>query len=348
MPSERILIEVVTAANMAGLEQAQAGMLGFTPQVLMAGAALAGLVFVGESAVKNFEKQQQATKDLTQAYGTQHDTLAAHQAQINKFLEDNKRFIADQYDTQLALANLVRTGLFPAKDAFRVLGDALDLSVIKHEAVSAAAETIIQSEAGSAKALRDLGITTEDYHKIMGDKTLPDAEKHRRLLELIETKTKDGRLATTDLQGTQNTLNKDWEDFSTRIAPVVITALDDILKGADFLVTSLGNVVTTVENILSLTSQGEVTGHGRGAGARLIGHPTMQGRTQAHAEGGFAEYTGWHHLEEGELVLNKRQQAGGGDTHLNIHIDRGAFIDGPSVDRLANVIMARIRYAPGS
>lgn len=33
---------------------------------------------------------------------------------------------------------------------------------------------------------------------------------------------------------------------------------------------------------------------------------------------------------------------------VHIHIDRGAFIDGPSVDRLANAITQRLRYAPGT
>jgi hypothetical protein len=36
----------------------------------------------------------------------------------------------------------------------------------------------------------------------------------------------------------------------------------------------------------------------------------------------------------------------GGDIH--IHIDQGAYIDGPSVDRLANLIVQRIRFAPGT
>lgn len=38
-------------------------------------------------------------------------------------------------------------------------------------------------------------------------------------------------------------------------------------------------------------------------------------------------------------------RGGGGDIH--IHIDQGAYIDGPSVDRLANLIAQRLSYATG-
>jgi hypothetical protein len=50
-------------------------------------------------------------------------------------------------------------------------------------------------------------------------------------------------------------------------------------------------------------------------------------------------------LQAGEMVV-PRKYAGGAGT-VNIYISEGAFMDGPSVDRLANIITKRMRYATG-
>lgn len=58
----------------------------------------------------------------------------------------------------------------------------------------------------------------------------------------------------------------------------------------------------------------------------------------------------------GEMVLTPDQQkalASNGSAgqvveyHQHFHVDRGAFIDGPGLDRLANELLRRARYAPG-
>lgn len=49
-------------------------------------------------------------------------------------------------------------------------------------------------------------------------------------------------------------------------------------------------------------------------------------------------------LQAGERVV-PRGQIGSGGTVININIDQGAYIDGPSVDRLANLITQRLRLA---
>lgn len=51
-------------------------------------------------------------------------------------------------------------------------------------------------------------------------------------------------------------------------------------------------------------------------------------------------------LQAGERVL-PRNRAGGAQ-EIHIHIDQGAYIDGPSIDLLTNKIAARLRVAPGS
>jgi hypothetical protein len=52
-------------------------------------------------------------------------------------------------------------------------------------------------------------------------------------------------------------------------------------------------------------------------------------------------------LQAGERVI-PRNQVGSGATEVHIHIDQGAYIDGPSIDRLANLITKRMRYAPAT
>jgi hypothetical protein len=67
LPNERILIEVATVANLAGLKEAQAGFLGFSPAVLGAGLALAALVVVGKSMIEISQAQAHAEGDLKAA-----------------------------------------------------------------------------------------------------------------------------------------------------------------------------------------------------------------------------------------------------------------------------------------
>ncbi len=227
MPTERVLIEIVTAANLAGVKQAKAGFLGMTPATLGLAAALGVVVYVGKAAIENYKAQEEANLSLTQAVEannaevgksstihrdvskqiaantaaqrhlaeveagmpTKHaattlqlmhlqdaqkkaaDTaraLAAAQkpvidratnqtivfaqlrADLESFLTTNKRFIANQYDTETALGAIVRAGN-NEKDAMRLLNDALDLSAIKHEDVTAAAKSLVLVEAGNGR-----------------------------------------------------------------------------------------------------------------------------------------------------------------------------------------------------
>ncbi len=72
---------------------------------------------------------------------------------------------------------------------------------------------------------------------------------------------------------------------------------------------------------------------------------THSGGLQSFASGGVVQGSGAQLViaHGGETISPAGR--GGGDLH--IHIDQGAYIDGPSVDRLANLILQRARYAPG-
>src|SRR6185312_13843606 len=166
MPTDRVLVEVFTVANMAGIEQANKGLLGLGAATLVAAAAATALVVVGKAAIENAKKQEEAFDQLTQAYSTQKDTLDAHKQAILDFIETNKGFISDQYDTETAMAKVIRAG-YDTKDMFRIMNDALDLAAIKNESVSDATKELILVLAGNGRALRELGITTEQYNAIM-------------------------------------------------------------------------------------------------------------------------------------------------------------------------------------
>src|SRR5207249_2172410 len=95
---------------------------------------------------------------------------------------------------------------------------------------------------GSSKALKILGITTDEYSAIMKDKTLTTEQKHLALLALIESKTKDGRKAQTDLTQSTQTLNKDWQDMSTIVGPPLVGLLGGIASAADAIIQKLNEL----------------------------------------------------------------------------------------------------------
>lgn len=231
MPTDRVLIEIQTIANTSGIAKAQAGMLGLSASTLLLSAAIAGVVFVGKSALDNYESLDKAQKNLAQAYGKTGIHL---QNAFNAWATMNKRFISDQYDAEVALASFVRAGS-GQREALRLLGDALDITAIKGGTMTENAKMLTLALNGNSRGLRFLGISTADYNAIMKSH-LTTAQKHHALLKLIEQKTKDGRKAVTDLKQSQNDLNKDWQDFTTRIGPGVSKGIQEITAAADTLV----------------------------------------------------------------------------------------------------------------
>jgi len=229
--NDKVLIEIVTAANLAGVEEAKASFLGMSASLLALTAVLGAVIVIGKAAIENYEAQQTALLGLEQATKATGQNYDKVKAAVQGFIDTNKQYISNQYDVISAAALITRAGNNET-DMLRILNDALDLATIKHEDVSVAAKSLILAEAGNAKALKELGITTAEYNAIMKSKETQE-QKDQALLTLIESKTKDGRKATTELSGAQSALNIDWQNFTARIGPGVVNIMTQLYTAAD-------------------------------------------------------------------------------------------------------------------
>lgn len=348
MPTETVLVQVVTAANMAGIEEAKAGMLGLSMTTLGLAAVLGVALVVGKAAVENFKKQEEATNQLKQATDAQHISLSDLQKAYEVFKTTNAGFITDQYDTETALAAVVRSGENQT-DALRILNDALDLSAIKHETVSEAGLALVKVLAGNSRALKELGITTEQYNAIMHDKLLTTEEKHQKLLDLIETKTKSGREVVDQMAQSQNKLNLEWQDFTARLGPPIVALLIDIVTAATTalkIFDLLGQAIQRVgqSNLGQLVNAAQQLNPGLPQifGRRAKGGPVAAG--EAYTVGEQGPETLVMGNQGGNIVPN----GAGGATEIHIHIEGGLYADGPGLDRFTNAIAQRLRFVSGT
>ena len=373
MPTDRVLIEIVTAANLAGVEAAKTSFLGMNAATLGLAASLGVLVLAGKSAIENTEAMNKAHLSLQQATAADKLNFDALQASFDTWAETNKRYIPDQYAAEIALAAFVRAGA-NAKEAMRELNDALDLSTARGEDMATAQQQITLALAGNSRGLKALGITTDEYNAIMKDKLLTTEQKHAALLALIETKTKDGRKVTTDLSQSTNALNKDWQDISTKVGPPLLGLLSALAGGADWLITKLndlGNnkdwnrwlskgfgdlqnqviafvkwVESLIEDIKWLQGHpvpGQAPGYTGGAGVsrgRAAGGPVAAGQTYLVGERGPEMLT--MGASGGYVTPN-----GGGSPTINVHI-YGSVLSGHDLDRFFNEGLRRARFAPGT
>lgn len=296
---------------------AAGSLLGFNGGLIGAAISLGTIYELGKSALQNSESQDAAARDLAQAFATQGKAVPT--AQVQQFLETNKRLIDNQYDAEAALAKVTRAG-FAEGDAWHMETEAMQLAIINHESMSDAMDTLIKASQGSGKALLDLGIKEstiadptkalataqrdvakaddekakadralqEELDRLHGKHTITqadldkladlkakdlaatqnDTQAHKDLSDaqialaasggkwaevqrLIDQRLQGAQGEVTDLHGDQSALNKDWQDFSARIGPLVTGALDDIVKAADTgtqILTELFTIVSAIIN----------------------------------------------------------------------------------------------------
>ena len=373
MITDRVIALIETHANMAGVEKAKAGFGGLNLSTLALGAALGGLILVGKDAIKNTEEMDTAHRHLQQAADATHRSFDNLQSGFDAWSSANKRYIANQYDAETALANFIRTGL-TAPEAMRALNDALDLAVIKGISMSDAQNIITLALAGSTKGTKFLGISTAELTKIMHSHLTP-AQKHAAILKLIEGHTKNGRKATTDLAGSTQALNKDWQDITTKVGPPllglfsgIIGKVDDLVSWLDklgqdkswnknvsaFLGTIQNSIIEDVKWVEAaitdiqrlgnfLSGHGSTTpgGSAQGHGARAAGGPVAAGAAYTVGERGPETLVMGN--QSGSIIPN-----GGGGAAVHLHIHGGMFMDnGPTIDAISNALLRYARHRPG-
>jgi len=370
--TDRVIALIETHVNMAGIEKAKAGFAGLNLSTLALGAALGGLILVGKSALENTEAQEKAQKNLAQAAAAGKLNFNQLQEVFDQWVEANKRYIPDQYAAETALAAFVRAGA-NGTDAMRELNDALDLSTLRGLDLSDAQKQITLALTGSSKALKVLGITTDEYSAIMKDKTLTTEQKHLALLALIESKTKDGRKAQTELTQSTQALNKDWQDITTKIGPpllglftFIVGKADDLVKALndlghnkdwnkaisaglgkiqDFLVAVVLGFRAIVNDVKWLIDNGGKVANFLGGGGKTPkigpkGYPVQDSPGTVPGPLGSRQLV-W---ALGGEQFGGSQSIGGNRGDVQIHI--GTFIgSGRDIDRLADLMAERLRLA---
>lgn len=374
MPVDRELIEVVTIANMAGVEAAQKGFLGLSASALALAAVIGATVITGKAAIENYNAQEEALNLLRQATEATGQSYALAQADVESFIETNKAYISNQYDVIAAAGQIIRAG-HSETESMRILNDALDLAVLKHEDVSAAATSVIKVLAGNGKALKELGITTEQYNAIMKSKKSQE-EKDAELLALIEQRTNKARETTDKATQSQQRLTADWQRFTEKIGPGLVEmqdkfneALDtgvQILDLADQFLVKLGQdarnpVWGRLQDFLLLVSghdvrdgliallkllNADITG-GVGPGgtpraARASGGPVRAGQAYMVGEQGPEPFV----PDQDGVILP--HGSGNGSGGVTVIIQGGIFLDhGPTLDILTNKIAQRLAAVGG-
>ncbi len=237
MPTDRVLIEIITAANMAGIDQAKGGLAGLGIVGLATGAALVGLGIATKSAINIAEDHAKAELNLAQAVATTKLNLGQQQTLLTNFMQTNRDYISNQADVINSYAQLLRTGLDQVQ-VQRVMNDALDLAAIKGISYSDAVSALSNAEFGRMRGLIDLGITTAKYTDANGNLVLAQHSVAQSMAE-VDAKLKDGRKSLTDMQQATNDLSGDWQHFSIDVATPAIEILALTAKGLDELHTSL-------------------------------------------------------------------------------------------------------------
>ncbi len=201
MANDRVLIEILTAANMSGVKEAQAGFLGFTPAVLGAGLAIAALVMGGKSMIQISEQMAGAEGNLASAINARNTAAfqtptpdpavekeiakatTAHTAAIDSLTKMelglknvHKETALQAYNLAAAHAKVTDTANALAA-AQAKLGESTQATFVDTNGLNAEIQTFITKNAGYISSLADVtngyasfvreGVPAKDLTKVM-------------------------------------------------------------------------------------------------------------------------------------------------------------------------------------
>jgi hypothetical protein len=371
MPAERVLIEVATVFGAAGINEAKAGFLGLTSSVLGAGLVLAALVVVGKSMIEISNAQVAAEGNLTSAINARNRAgqttvvqSAALHAEIASFIKTNAGFISNLADVTTGYASLVREGV-PAKDLTRDMNIAVNIAAAESISLSDAVGMLQSAEAGRNVGLKKMvGITLEAVpaHATLAEK---EAILERNTLK-VQAAFAGATAAIPPMTQNSNKLSVIWQELADKDGPSLTKGITDmensILAGLPTWLSWLDTIGRVSDALQNWSNQSSKSTHnaivgGVGGFFNRLGTSAMDLANQTGlASGGPASAGGAYTVgERGPELLQMGSQGGsiipnggGRPSVINIHIDGGIFTDGPSIDRLANLIAQRVRYASGT
>lgn len=238
MPTDRVLIEIMTVANTAGIKEAQAGMLGLKGSAVGLGIAIGLVGEVSKDMMKIAEEHDAAMKGLQQAYQASGTDLSKYQGGIDAFIKTNSRYTDSQTEVINGFATLTRSGLEQA-EVTRAMGIAVNLAALKHIPLAEAVDLVNKAEHGRMRGLVDLGIVTKnqvgaDGDLLVGSKTIAQA------ITELKKKTDDGTKALTDDQQATKELGNHWHDFAVGPGGELQRAFTNAKDIANLFVTLMG------------------------------------------------------------------------------------------------------------
>lgn len=349
MPTDRELIEIMTVFNGAGVDQAKASFLGLNGSTLALTATLGLLVAASKSAMDIAKKNEEAHKALAQAVHIQRGSVQLLQEQLDAWIGKNRQYISDSYDTEKALAAIVRAG-YRGKIMWNELSLALDIAVIRHTSVSDAAALVVKVLAGSPKVLKEVGITTAQYTAIMKSHHT-QAWKNAAILTLLNKHYAEGRKTQDEVKQATNSLGITWERFAAGPGKQFNDALSAGTGILDLFLQFLMKMGSN--NAIWDAIQGRLIDFGNWIHDHIV-------KPFQDAQGAIPS---WLKPLVGIGVGNTQQAAanvgfaanpsGGGGrpvqtASVQVNINGGMFMDhGPTVDALTNAIAQRVAQTRG-
>ena len=368
MPTDRVLIEIVTAANMTGIKEAQAGLLGLTSGMTAAVVGLGLAVIAGKSIIDITEKREKADNDLAQAIKAQGGNLKDAHAFLGKFLDTNRAYYNSQSEVIDSYARLTRSGL-TAAEVQKDMGRILDMSAISGRSVEDVTTALILAEHGRLKGLSDLGVTTTKFIDAQGNQVASSHDVAKALAE-VDARSAHGRDTLNQTAQATNSLGNSWQDIVNIAGPPLVGLLDDVLKSADWVLHSLkqlgenkewnkmlhdsfGGLQHDVQVLLAGAQKLKelydwASGHRPSTPSQMPQGPT---RGPIHAASGFSGMVTSPTLflagEAGREHVSISPKGGGGSRPIEIHIHGSVYSDGPGLDRLSMAIANRLSYVTG-
>ena len=235
--ADRVLIEIMTFANTAGITKAQRGFVGLIGNVALASVAIGGIYELTTDMIKITEEHSKAEDNLRGAIVSRGGSQKQVQSSLASFMQTNRDFISNQSEVINSYAALFREGV-KAKDLSRLMTIALHIQAAEGGTLAEAVGKVQQAEVG-----RNRGLTTAVGLGLESIKTTDTlAEKHAKVarnLAKVEKAYKDIKL--TPLEVASNHLNTAWEDLAERSGPILVGVLGQLTQGAADFLKALGD-----------------------------------------------------------------------------------------------------------